>query len=492
MKNRILRLCVLAIMITVWPISSVCAASAADMNGEYLQEVMDYVETQYNFDINDEELTQGAVKGMFDSLDAYSEFFTQEEADQFLETIGGNFEGVGVMISKVENYVVVTRVLPSTPAERAGVLAGDKIVLVDDHNVVDASSDEVASRIRGEKETTVTLGVLRNGSQGIVKIDIVRDVIRINPVHYEIKGDIAYLAIDSFNANTYRYVYEALNEIDEAGIKKVILDLRYNTGGEVRQAVLVARHFVPEGIITHLEFKNEANDDITYQSYLEETQYELVLLVNELTASASEILAGAIQDSGAGVLVGTQTFGKARVQNVVPLLTAEAAQRYKKETGELIIDGNELLRSYRIVPQKQDIAGWADITTGIYTTPNGRFIDGKGLTPDIEVADHGLVEDIFINNIVKLSKTEKPGLNSEGIDIYNAEKILRISGYEVDDPDMKMDARTVQALQKFQADQGLYPYGIMDFTTQNALNTQLDQLLLEYDKQYAKAVELLN
>jgi len=465
------------------------AAMAVDssVTGDYLESLMKMAQDKYNYDITEQELTQGAVKGIFNSMDPYTEFFTTEEAKQFMEVVGGSYSGIGVVLSQMENYVVISRVFASSPAETIGILPGDKIATVDGKDVVGASVDEVSSLIRGEENSQVSVGIVRDKS--LHNFSVTRKSIKINPINYEIRGDIAYISIDTFNSNTYDYWTDAQNAADKAGVKKVILDLRNNTGGEVDQAIAVARQLVPEGVISTLEFRNPDEKDTVFKSYLEESPYKLVVLVNGMTASASEILAGAIQDTKTGTLVGTQTFGKARVQSVMPVLSPEGFEKYGLKSG--LVNAYDLKLAEQMKLTDKDVLGLVKITTGTYTTPAGRMIDGKGLTPDQTVADPEMKNGIYVNSIVKLTKTVKPGLNDEGLDVYNAEKILKLIGYDIESPDMKLDNKTFAAIQKFQSDQGFSPYGVLDFTTQQALNQQYNKVLPEIDRQYGRALEIL-
>lgn len=471
--------------------SPLSAQAYAGANSDYLDGIMNLIESKYNYDVDETELLEGAVKGMFYSLDDYTEFYTKEEAEKFLQSVDGNYEGIGVVLSRMGNFVIISRVFQNSPAETAGLCAGDKIAIVDDKEVIGTSIDTVSSLIKGEKGSTVSLGIIRNGSKDIIKINVARDRIKVNPVGYEIRDNIAYLSIQTFNSNTYKYLHKALMEIDKEQVNKIILDLRNNTGGEVKQAVAVAREFVPAGIITTLTFGAGKQEDIVFKSSLKECKYELVVLVNSMTASSSEILAGAIQDSKAGILVGTKTYGKARVQSVTPILTSAASAKYAKQNGINTVNANYLINK-GVRPVNDDILGWAKITTGIYLTPANRNIDEQGLSPDLTVEDHKLVNGVYVNNIIKLGKTMKPGLNSESMDVYNAEKILLISGYDIDKPDMILDGKTFKAIKQFQKDEGLYPYGVLDYNTQEAFNHQRERLLLEIDKQYAEAVKILN
>lgn len=353
--------------------------------------------------------------------------------------------------------------------------------------------EEVAGLIKGPSGTKVVIGVLRNGTDGVIELEVTRRQIIINPVTHKIEGDIGYIKLESFNSNASKAMEEALKQMDKNNIKKIILDLRDNPGGDVGQAVSIARKFVKKGLITKLDFKSESQKDEEYYSYLEELKYKLVVLVNENSASASEILAGAIQDTGSGILVGTTTFGKGKVQNLYPILTPEAVEKYRKETGETFVNGYDLLEKHGIYPSDEEIIGWVKITTGEYYTPNGRMIDGVGLEPDVYVENEPEGKYKILEGVEKLRKVTKPSLNAQSEDVLNAEKILSALGYDVDTPDNLMDEKTVKAVAEFQRDCGLYSYGVLDFATQQALNDKLDELLLvkNRDKQYEKAVELL-
>jgi len=322
-------------------------------------------------------------------------------------------------------------------------------------------------------------------------IKVTRGKIEYNPVKYSINDGIGYIKLETFNANSSSAMEKALKEMDKKRVKKIILDLRDNPGGEVDQAVAIAGMFVPKGLITKLDFKSENIQDVEYTSGLKRKKYELAVLVNSMSASASEIVAGAVQDRKAGVLVGTKTYGKAKVQRAIPLLTPEAFAKYKEMLGEDITSAYDLIYEHNIVPLFNEIIGYTKMTVGIYTTPNGRMIDSVGIEPDYYVEDPGQEGGIDISTLNKLSKTDKPSLGSEGADVYYAENILKLLGYDIDDPDSKYDEKTFEAVKQFQKDKGGYSYGVLDYTTQQWLNEELDRLFLELDKQYAKAVEVL-
>ncbi len=460
--------------------------SKEDKDLEYLRSVMDMIKEKYKGEVTDKQLIEGALKGMFNSMDKYTVYYNSEESKKYIEEMEGNYEGIGVMLNKEDDYIMVVKVFNSSPAERAGIAAGDKIVAADGKSLDGISVDEAVALIKGKTGTEVALEILRKGQPGTINVKVEREHIKIIPVSYEIRGGIGYIKLEAFNGNADEFLTKALEEMDGKNIKKIVLDLRDNPGGELEQAVAVAKKFVLEGLITKLDFKSEQVEDEEYYSDLKKTKYKLVVLVNGMSASASEVVAGAIQDTEAGVLVGTKTFGKSKVQIMFPMLTPEAYKKYEEKLGVKLINAYDLINNHQVIPKQSEIIGWTKITIGEYTTPKGRVIDQVGLTPDIIVENnHDTV------NVQKLSVTTKPALNSEGTDVYIAEKILKLSGYDVDTPDMKLDKKTFKAIAKFQKDQKMHSYGVLDFTTQKALNKMLNKLIFEMDKQYMKAVEEL-
>ena len=216
------------------------------------------------------------------------------------------------------------------------------------------------------------------------------------------------------------------------------------------------------------------------------------MLVNGNSASASEILASALQDSGDGFLVGTKTYGKGVFQNLYPILNPSAYEKYKKLYGENIVNGYDWMNKYRVQVYQSDIIGWAKITTGHYLTRNGRMIDGTGLTPDFQVEDYQLIAGIDVNSINPLESSDVIGLNGVGNDVYSCERILKIKGYDIDTPDNILDAKTNDALKKYQAEKGLNVTGVLDSATRSKLNDDLNTLRITIDRPFAKAIELLN
>lgn len=468
------------------------AAENEGVNLEYINGIVKLVNSKYAGEVDDDKLLQGILKGIFGSLDPYTEYYTQEEAQQFFGNVEGTYYGIGISIEKKDAAILITKVFPGSPAEEAGLIQGDRIISIDMKNTTDISVEQAAALIRGLPGTKVTLGIIRNNSSNVINLEVKRKKIKLNPVTYEIKDNIGYIKLETFNANTEEFINEALKEIDSKGIDKIILDLRDNPGGLVDQGVALARNFVPKGLITKLIFKSTDTPDQEYNSYLENPKYKLVVLVNDMSASASEIVAGAIQDTNAGIIVGTKTYGKAKVQSLLPILTPEAYSKYSQRVGEDVVGAYDLINKYSINPLNNEVLGWVKITTGFYVTPKNNMIDGEGITPDVIVESTDVVDGIYLNSVQKLSLTWKPALGDEGLDVYNAEKILKLLGYDIEGPDTYLDEKTSSQISKFRTDRGFYPGGVLDFTTQKALNEAYEKIRLVYDKQYAKALELLD
>ena len=296
----------------------------------------------------------------------------REQEDMFL----GHFGGLGIIISIKDDQLTVISPIEDTPAYRAGIKAGDKIVEIDGKSTEGIELEDAVNVLRGEKGTQVVLGIQRENVEEILKFTIIRDIIEVKAVKKDILGkdnNIGYIRITTFNVNTEPELKEVLdNFAKDDNIQGIILDLRNNPGGLLDSAIEVASKFVNEGPIVYIKDRNGIQ--ISKQSKGNKyPQWPLIVLVNKGSASASEIVAGAIQDSGRGVLLGQKTFGKGLVQQVFSLS-----------------DGSGVV-----------------ITTSEYYTPNGRTINNIGIEPDIlvEAAEEG-EEDIQLNKAIQLLEEE--------------------------------------------------------------------------------------
>lgn len=306
--------------------------------------------------VSAEERVRGAINGLVESYgDPYSVYLPPEDASQFEENISGNFSGVGMEVGIRDDAITVIAPLPDTPAEKAGVLAGDVIVRIDGVSTEDMSIDEAVRRIRGEKGTEVTLTIFREGETELKDITIVRDTISIPTIETEVQDGVFIIRLFSFNALAEMKMQEALRSYVNSGTDKIVLDLRGNPGGFLQSAVSIGSYFLPTGkVIVREHFGGDIEDQLfrsqgkTLKNYAPD---EMVVLINGGSASASEILAGALREHDVATLIGDTTFGKGSVQELVELP-----------------DGSSL---------KVTIARWL--------TPNGHSISEGGLDPDIEI-----------------------------------------------------------------------------------------------------------
>lgn len=334
---------------------------------ELMLEVYNYIQESYPLELDQKSVIEGGLKGMLQAIDPYSDYYTPEEASEMYMQLMGYFTGIGIYIEKQENYINIVETIEGANAKQAGLLAGDVIISVDGKDTRDMSLSQASAIIKGVKGTVVKLGIKRPAVDEILYFEIARDEVVINPVSYkEIEEGITYIKLNEFSqtaAAELRKALEKSNKVD-TNTNKIILDLRNNPGGLLDQSVKIAKEFVSEGPIVHI--KEKGTSLLTYSSYNKADFYELVVLVNENSASASEILAGAIKDRKAGTIIGKKTYGKGIVQSIIPL------------------DNGSLLK----------------MTTAEYLTPNYKSIHGIGIEPDIEV-DNVDGEDLQLKRALK-------------------------------------------------------------------------------------------
>ncbi len=457
---------------------------------EYLDSVREFIRQKYSGQIPEEALDKATnLKDMFETLDDYSVFLNIDEFNTMVNSLSGSVEGVGISVYLEDKakYITVEKVYKNSPAWKAGVLTGDQIAEVDGVSVAGMSLNDVTGKVKGPAGTTVKLGLLRQGVKKVLTLEMQRAQIDIPTVHYEIRGTTGYILIDTFSVNTFSGVEEALKYFDSKKVTKVVLDLRNNPGGYVDQAIYVAQQFVPQGLITKLDYKDEAVSDQSYYSSRTSLKYKLAVLVNENSASASEILTGAIKDTKAGVVIGTKTFGKAKVQSFFPILNNETFVSLNKANQTKKVNAFD----FNYYPEDSQLAGWAKMTIGLYYTPNGECIDLKGIEPNVKVTEDYSADDVPVNLLEPLTVTVKPKLGTKYSDVFYAEHILKLLNYNVDKPDMTLDKKTVAAIAKFQKDNKVYSYGVLDFCTQNLLNSKLAAIKQTKDPVYSMAAKLL-
>lgn len=323
-------------------------------NIEILSEVLRKIEKNYVEGADPKELIYGAIKGMVKTLDPHSFFMSPKEYEELMIQTKGSFSGVGIEITIRDNVLTVVSPIEGTPAFKAGIKAGDQIIMVGDKSTKDLSIMEAVKLIRGPKGSEVKLTISRKGLEKPIDFLITRDVIPIKSVRsFLLPFDIGYIRVSNFQSDTGQELSEALKEVEsKKKLKGLILDLRNNPGGLLSQAVKVADEFLDSGLIVSIKSRDKKEEKSVAHKNGKPRKYPMIVLVNEGSASASEIVAGALQDNKRALVLGTPTFGKGSVQTLFPLS-----------------DGSGLR-----------------LTTAIYYTPNGRSIQASGIEPDIMVA----------------------------------------------------------------------------------------------------------
>lgn len=336
------------------------ADSATYDNLRVFSEVLSLVQRNYVEEVDPKELIYGAIKGMLGDLDPHSSFMTPDMFKEMQVDTKGEFGGLGIQIGIKDKMLTVIAPIEDTPAYRAGIQAGDTIVMIEGKPTKDMTLTEAVDKMRGPKGTSVTITVMREGLDKPRDYTITRDIIKIQSVKSKLMDeDIGYVRISQFQEKTGVDLEKALREFDEKKIKGLVLDLRNDPGGLLNMAVEVSGEFLPANkLVVYIKGRNGEKDEFYTKNTRPRTEYPIVVLVNQGSASASEIVAGALQDWGRGVIMGTTTFGKGSVQTVLQLS-----------------DGSGLR-----------------LTTAKYYTPKDRSIQNTGITPDIEVKQPPLPE----------------------------------------------------------------------------------------------------
>jgi carboxyl-terminal processing protease len=319
-------------------------------------DVLEIVKRSYVEEVKTEDIINGAIEGMLNSLDPHSAYYTPEMYREFQVETKGSFGGVGMEISIKDGILTVIAPIEDTPAFRAGIQAGDKILKINDEPTKGLSLMECVKRLRGDKGTKVTVTIIREGFTQMEDITIMRDIINIHSVKFKtLEKGYGQLRILQFLETTAEDAKQALKELqlqNPEGLNGLIVDLRNNPGGLLDQAVEVTDLFLESGVVVSIKGR-DAEEQTTFSAHKEGTMpnWPIVVLVNRGSASASEIVTGALQDYGRAVIMGSATFGKGSVQTVIPLE-----------------DGSGI-----------------KLTTALYYTPKNRSIHNQGLEPDIPI-----------------------------------------------------------------------------------------------------------
>jgi len=378
-------------------------------NIERFIQVLTKVRDNYVEPVSTDKLMDAAIRGMLRTLDPYSQYLDKEEAERLETTTHGAFGGIGISIGMRDGWVTVISPIEGTPGWRAGIQGGDRIIKIDGTSTEGLSLDDAMKRMRGEKGTKVILTMLREGRDKPLEFPIVRDIIRIKSVLYSgmLDNGVGYIRLSSFSEQTREELDQAFSKIDRQNPRGVILDLRFNPGGLLQQAFEVSEEFVPKGKkVVYTRGRDPSQNRDFYSSATQtHSRYPIIVLVNQWTASASEIVSGAIQDLDLGIVVGQPTFGKGLVQTVIPLTRSVRGPKLKLTTAKYYtpsgrcIQKEEQLKDGALAEADDDDSDSGDTKAPADTaqdkkplpefrTELGRIVyGGGGIMPDIQIAE---------------------------------------------------------------------------------------------------------
>ncbi len=337
-----------------------------------MNKLASYIETFYLDDVSEEDMAEGAFKGVVAALgDPYSEYYTEEEYESLMESTSGEYNGIGVSISQKEENgeITIATVFDDTPAKEAGIQEGDVIVAVDGNDMTGKSSQDVVSMIKGKTDGTVTITVMRNGEKLDLQVEI-RKVERPTVANHMMDGNIGYIKLSEFDGVSTSQFSEALNELKDQGMEKLVIDIRDNPGGRLDVVCDLLDLFVDKDkLIVYTKDKN-GNKQEEYTRYDASVKdIPISIIVNGNSASAAEVFTGVMQDYGLAKIVGTQTFGKGIVQKILDMGDGSAVK----------------------------------LTVSKYYLPNDENIHGQGITPDYVIdADENTEEDVQLNKAVEV------------------------------------------------------------------------------------------
>lgn len=419
-----------------------------------LYNAFDLIKSKYYSDFDEEKVINGAINGLLEGLgDPYSDYMTVEESKAFNESLSSSFQGIGAEVQERNGYIQVVSPIKNSPAEKSGLLPKDIILYVDEQSIQGMSVNDAVKLIRGEKGTDVTLTIQREGIAEPFKMTITRDDIPVETVYGTLdENKVAHIQITSFSFETYNELVKILEDLEKQGMEKIVLDLRQNPGGSLKTAIDISNLFIDKGknILQVQDGKGEPTVYVAEGG--KKYKLPMVVLIDEGSASASEILAGALSESENIQLVGVTSFGKGTVQEVL----------------------------------EQPDGSTIKLTTGRWLTANGNWINEKGIKPNVEVPYPDYVSLSYVNP----STEYKVGSIDQAI--QSAERMLQVLGFEPGTVDNVFDEETETAIKSFQQANNLEATGVLAGDTTYALMEGLSKYIKDNDPQLLKAKELLN
>ncbi|WP_394234705.1 S41 family peptidase [Niallia oryzisoli] len=403
-------------------------------NMDKIVQAYQLIKGNYVEEVKEEKLVEGAIQGMLTKLDdPYSVYMDKEKAKQFSQALDSSFEGIGAEVSMVDGKIVIVAPFKDSPAEKAGIKPNDQILKVDGQSVDGLDLYEATLKIRGEKGTTVKLEIMRQGLNDPIIISVKRDEIPQITVHSKIKEQdnksVGYLEVTSFSEDTATEFKKQLNQLEEKNIDGLVIDVRGNPGGFLESVQEILKEFVTKDKPYMQIEKRNGEREKYYTTLGKEKPYPVAVLIDKGSASASEILAGALQEAEGFTLIGEKTFGKGTVQQAVPMG-----------------DGSNI-----------------KLTLFKWLTPDGNWIHKKGIKPDLAVTQ----TELYHTHPIQLKEPLKKDMNNE--QVKNAQQILISLGYETSRKDGYFNEATETAVKAFQQENNLKSTGVIDGKTAAAL-----------------------
>lgn len=408
-------------------IGRVMERSALTPGQEKLATILSLIQDEYVDEVNVDSLIEKGLPEIMSMLDPHSVYFSKTEMEEVSTELDNSFSGIGVKFQMLNDSVVVVEVIPGGPAEKVGIQAGDRIVSANGHKLTgpDITTEKVFSLLRGKEGTKALLKVKRSNAKKLFSYDVIRGKIPVNSVDgiYMIKPGIGYLRVSKFGTGTYDEFFNALSELQSQGAKKFIIDLRGNTGGYMEQAIFMANEFLPKGrLIVYSKGRQRINETLAMSDGNGSFQdAEITVLMDEVSASASEIFAGAIQDNDRGLVIGRRSFGKGLVQNQTILNDKSAIRltvaRYYTPSGRCIQKDYKKLPTGKYDLELADRYNRGEFysldsikidKSKRYTTVGGRTVfGGGGILPDVFVPQDTLGYTTYYINVMNQGLVQK-------------------------------------------------------------------------------------
>ncbi|MDR0138764.1 S41 family peptidase [Metabacillus idriensis] len=426
---------------------------------EKVKQAYDLISSKYVEEVDEEELLEGAIQGMLSTLDdPYSVYMDKETAKQFSDSLDSSFEGIGAEVGMDGGKIIIVSPFKNSPAEKAGLQPNDQVIAIDGESVVGSDLNDTVLKIRGKKGTKVKIEVLRTGSKEKLSFDVTRDEIPIETVFSSVKtkgkSKYGYIEITSFSEDTAKDFTEELTKLEQKNIKGLVLDVRGNPGGYLQSVEEILKQFVTKDK-PYIQIEERNGDKKRYFSSLtEKKDYPVTVLIDKGSASASEILAGALKEAGQYEIIGETSFGKGTVQQAVPMG-----------------DGSNI-----------------KLTLYKWLTPEGNWIHKKGVEPTIRVSQ----PKHLTTPPIQLEKPLAVDMNDE--QIKTAQILLKGLGYDPGREDGYFGKKMAEAVKDFQKKNKLAATGNIDVQTAETINQKVSEQRLDgkHDLQLEKAIETLS